>query len=171
MKLFILSYILLCIPYLVAVAAAMFQVQTVSIESRRYVSGFGDYPITLARLRVFMAVYTLGCSIIVQSSFGIDIHVFILFFLAMIVTIKDCIHYLSGKDGDIDYIRNKFIRMITVTEEPSPEQKAETRVFLSYGFPDGIRLRSCLVMAVMTPAILTLFLTLVSNWIYDFITY
>lgn len=171
MKLFTLSYLLLCIPYLIAAICAQFQLQTVSVEGRRYVRGFGDYPVTLARLRVFMAIYTLACSIVITGIFGYHAYPFMLFFEALVVTVKDCIHYLSGKPGDFDSMRERFMRMITSTERPTQAEKEETHLAVFYGYPDGVRLRTYLAMAVFVPVILILGMSLTCILLYNFFTH
>ena len=171
MKLFIWSYLLLCIPYLAAAIYAQFQLQTVSVEGRRYVHGFGDYDVTLARLRVFMAVYALGCAIFIVTTFSYSVYVFMLFFEALVVTVSDCIHYLSGKTGSIDGMRGRFMRMITSTERPTQAEKEETRLAVFYGYPDGVRLRACLIASTFVPALLILGTALTCIPIYNFFTH
>lgn len=171
MILFTLSYLLLCIPYLVAAICVQFQLQTVSVEGRRYVRGFGDYPVTLARLRIFMAVYTLACSIVIALSFGYHPYPFMLFFEALVVTVKDCIHYLSGKPGDFDSIRERFMRMITSTESQTQDGTGKISTGVLHGYPDGIRLRACLATAVCVPVILILGMSLTCILLYNFFTH
>lgn len=169
MRMIILSYLALCGPSVIALLHVMLTLQTVTVDKRRFVWSFGEYRTIISRLRVFMAIYALVISTVGSMPLPPwpTAYLFLLYFCAMVVTVCDCAAYLSGKTGTIDVVRDRFIQMIEMTETPTRKDKDSEFTAILNGYPDGVRLRMYVTLAVFTPLFLVVATHVTSVVLYD----